>query len=434
MAAGIVDGQRRHVASLRGDLHYAPSHAAIRRSSRWSTEISKPPPGRTSVAAPPLPKATVSSANSPTARTTPLTDWHAAHGGRMVDFSGWRMPVQYTSIRDEHQATRTAIGLFDISHMGRLAVTGPDAAAFVDRLVTRRVTDLAPGRIRYGLVCNEAGGVLDDVLVYGAPQPAGVWGDHAALGVVVNAGNRDKLVAWFNDQRHGFDVQVDDRTLATAMIAVQGPHAIALIDALSDGAASKLKNYCGAAAQFDGHAVYLSRTGYTGEDGVEILCPADAALAIWVRLVADAAPHGGVPVGLGARDTLRLEAAMPLYGHELDQHINPFEAGLGFGVTLAPERELVGKEALAAAKANPARIRIGLTLEGRRVAREGTPVLSDGQRVGVVTSGTFSPTLQCPIALALIDPAAAGGTLSLDLRGTALPAQAAALPFYRRSD
>lgn len=377
----------------------------------------------------------MSSEKSPTApRTTPLTDWHAAHGGRMVDFSGWRMPVQYTSIRDEHQATRTAIGLFDISHMGRMAVTGPDAAAFVDRLVTRRVSDLPAGRIRYGLVCNDSGGVLDDVLVYGAPQPAAVWGDDAALGVVVNAGNRDKLVAWFNAHREGLDVQVHDRTLATAMIAVQGPGAIALIDALTHDAASALKNYRGAAAQFAGHAVYLSRTGYTGEDGVEILCPADAALAIWERLVADAAPHGGLPVGLGARDTLRLEAAMPLYGHELAEDINPFEAGLGFGVTLAEGRDLVGRDALTAAKASPARIRIGLTLEGRRVAREGTPVLSDGQPAGVVTSGTFSPTLQCPIALALIDPAAAKGTLSLDLRGTALPAQDAALPFYRRAD
>ena len=348
----------------------------------------------------------------------------------MVDFSGWRMPVQYTSILDEHQATREAVGLFDISHMGRLAVTGPDAAAFVDRLVTRRVSDLAAGRIRYGLVCNESGGVLDDVLVYGAPGPAAVWGDDAALGVVVNAGNRDKLVAWFNAQREGFDVKVDDRTLTTAMIAVQGPAAVASIDALTDGAASALKNYRGAAATLDGHGVYVSRTGYTGEDGVEILCPADAALPIWERLIAD----GGLPVGLGARDTLRLEAAMPLYGHELAEDINPFEAGLGFGVTLAEGRDFIGCERLAAAKPAPARVRLGLTLEGRRVAREGTPVLSDGKPVGVVTSGTFSPTLKCPIALALVDPAAVDGELTLDLRGTALPAKAAPLPFYRRAD
>jgi len=362
--------------------------------------------------------------------TTPLTGWHAAHGGRMVDFSGWRMPVQYTSILEEHRATREAVGLFDISHMGRLAIAGPDAAALVDRLVTRRVADLVAGRIRYGLVCNEAGGVLDDVLVYGAPGPAAVWGDHAALGVVVNAGNRAKLVAWFADHRAGFDVRIDDRTLATAMIAVQGPGAVALIDTLAGGAASELKNYRGAAADFDGHAVYISRTGYTGEDGVEILCAADDAVPIWKRLVAD----GAVPVGLGARDTLRLEAAMPLYGHELSETINPFEAGLGFGVTPAGDRDFIGRDALAAARAAPARTRIGLTLDGRRVAREGTPVLSDGRPAGVVTSGTFSPTLGRPIALALIDPAAAGGTLSLDVRGTALPAKACPLPFYRRTN
>lgn len=366
--------------------------------------------------------------------TTPLTQWHTAHGGRMVGFSGWWMPVQYTSIVDEHRATRDAVGLFDISHMGRLSVKGPDAAAFVDRLVTRRVSDLAAGRIRYGLVCNSAGGVLDDVLVYGAPGPSAVWGEDTALGVVVNAGNREKLVAWFNAHREGFDVRVDDRTLATAMIAVQGPGAVARIDALAGGAASALKNYRGAAANLNGQPVYLSRTGYTGEDGVEILCAADAALPIWERLVAEVAPHGGVPVGLGARDTLRLEAAMPLYGHELAEDINPFEAGLGFGVTLAEGRDFTGRDALTAAKAAPARIRIGLTLDGRRVARENTPVLSSGEPAGVVTSGTFSPTLGRPIALALIDPAAAGGTLTLDVRGTALPAEAAPLPFYRRTD
>ena len=352
----------------------------------------------------------------------------------MVDFSGWRMPVQYTSIVDEHQATRNAVGLFDISHMGRLAVAGPDAAALVDQLVTRRVSDLGAGRIRYGLVCNESGGVLDDVLVYGAPAPAEVWGEDAALGVVVNAGNRDKLVAWFNQHAAGFDAQVTDRSLSTAMIAVQGPGAVAAADALTGGAASPLKNYRGTAATLDGHGVYVSRTGYTGEDGVEILCPADAALSIWERLVAHTAPHGGMPVGLGARDTLRLEAAMPLYGHELSEDINPFEAGLGFGVTLAEGRDFIGRDALAAAKPAPARVRIGLVLEGRRVAREGTAVLSNGAPAGVITSGTFSPTLQRPIALALIDPSAADGELTLDLRGKSLPATAAPLPFYRRND
>jgi len=368
------------------------------------------------------------------ALTTSLTGWHAAHGGRMVDFSGWQMPVQYTSIVEEHRATRNAVGLFDISHMGRLSVSGPDAAAFVDRLVTRRVCDLGAGRIRYGLVCNETGGVLDDVLVYGAPTPAAVWGNDAALGIVVNAGNREKLIAWFNAHRDGFDAQVHDRTLDTAMIAVQGPSAIARIDALTDGSASALKNYRGAAAILDGHAIYLSRTGYTGEDGVEILCLTGTALPIWERLMSDTAPHGGVPVGLGARDTLRLEAAMPLYGHELSEAINPFEAGLGFGVTFAEGRDFLGRDALAAAKATPTRVRAGLSLDGRRVAREGTPVLSDGVSVGVVTSGTFSPTLQHPIALALIDPAVLDSALALDLRGKALPAKAAPLPFYRRGD
>ncbi len=342
------------------------------------------------------------------------------------------MPVQYTSILEEHRATREAVGLFDISHMGRLSITGPDATAFLDRLVTRRVSDLPAGHIRYGLVCNPAGGVLDDVLVYGAPGPAEVWGDHAALGVVVNAGNRDKLVAWFKDHQSGFDVRVDDHTHATATVAVQGPRAIETVDRLTRGAASALQNYRGARATLDGRPVYLSRTGYTGEDGVEIICPAASADGLWQRLVADTAPCGGVPVGLGARDTLRLEAAMPLYGHELSDTINPFEAGLHFGVTLAEGRDFIGRDVLASAQRSPARRRVGLALEGRRAAREGTPVLRDGQPVGVVTSGTFSPTLQRPIALALVDPAADTGPLTLDLRGKALSATTVPLPFYRR--
>lgn len=362
---------------------------------------------------------------------TPLYSWHRDHGGRLVDFAGWSMPVQYTSIVEEHTATRTRVGVFDISHMGRLEFAGRDTLSFLDRLVTRRVAGIEPGVIRYSLVTNERGGILDDVLVY---YLAGRGGDPRVM-MVVNAANREKIISWINRQRRvDEDVSLMDRTRDTAMIAVQGPASIGLVDPLVQIDLAGMKYYHGAVAMLGEVEVVVSRTGYTGEDGCELIVPREVATHIWELLLDAGGPLGALPVGLAARDTLRLEAAMPLYGHELSEQINPFQAGLNFAVQLKG-RDFIGREALVAAKAEPPRrVRIGLVASARRVPREHYGVMRGDQVVGEVTSGTFSPTLQRPIAMAYVDPehGAAGASLNIDVRGRPLPAEVVALPFYSR--
>jgi len=364
-------------------------------------------------------------------KKTPLADWHSAHGGRMVDFAGWSMPVQYGSIVAEHQATRQAAGLFDVSHMGRLRIEGAGAAAFLDRLLTRQVLGMGPGKIRYSLMCNEQGGILDDLLVYHLQEHGG--GLYYLL--VVNASNREKIVAWLERHRAaGDDVQMADRTSSTAMIAVQGPAALRCVEPLVGADLGGLGYYTGTETTICGHPGLVSRTGYTGEDGCELIVPAQAAVEVWEKILAHGRESGASPAGLGARDTLRLEAAMPLYGHELNEHINPLQAGLAFAVNL-DGRELVGRAALLAAKQNQQQpVRVGLELAGRRAAREHYPVLAAGQPVGEVTSGTFSPTLQKPIAMAYVAPAysAVGTELTVDIRGAAEAARVVKLPFYKR--
>lgn len=351
----------------------------------------------------------------------------------MVDFAGWTMPIQYGSIVDEHQATRTAVGLFDISHMGRLDVHGDRAAEFLDRLVTRRIADMKPGQIRYGLVCSAQGGILDDVLVYRWDGDGERDSATADFKVVVNASNRAKIVEWFSQHQQEFGVRVVDATLDTAMIAVQGPRGIEIADPICECELTSIRYYRGRAAKVLGHDCYVSRTGYTGEDGCEIICPSSAAVEIWERLVEGAEEIGGRVVGLGARDTLRLEAGMPLYGHELSENITPLQAGLDFAVNLEG-REFFGRDAMVAAQKENRPMRVGLQLEGRRAARDGCPVLQDGQPVGTVTSGTFSPTFERPLAMAFLKPTATaiGTPLEVDVRGTLLPATVVPLPFYQR--
>jgi aminomethyltransferase len=362
---------------------------------------------------------------------TPLFDWHSAHGGRLVDFAGWSMPVQYGSIVAEHQATRTACGLFDVSHMGRLRLDGSGAAAFLDRLLTRKVVGMGPGKIRYSLVCNESGGILDDVLVYHLQEHGG--GLYHLL--VVNASNREKIVAWLKSHlRSSDDVKLTDRTAETAMIAVQGPAAIRCVEPLVGADIGGLAYYTGTETTVCGQIGIVSRTGYTGEDGCELIVPAAAAVELWEKVLAHGQEAGAMAVGLGARDTLRLEAAMPLYGHELNEQINPIQAGLGFAVNL-DGRDFIGRGALADAKQNKSQpVRVGLELSGRRAAREHYAVLGNGKPVGEITSGTFSPTLQKPIAMAYIPPqfAEIGTELAVDIRGTTEPAKVVKLPFYSR--
>jgi aminomethyltransferase len=356
---------------------------------------------------------------------TPCHDWHVAHGGRMVEFGGWEMPVQYSSIVSEHHAVRRAAGLFDIAHMGRLKFTGADAVAFLDRIVTNSVASLAVGQIKYALVTNDAGGILDDVLIYRLPDC------HL---LVVNASNRLKIIDWIEQHRRPFAVTVEDQTQSHFMAALQGPQALSILAPLVDVELNALKYYFGTPATVLGQPGFVSRTGYTGEDGVELMIPGTHAVQLWERLMADGAPRGLLPAGLGCRDTLRLEAAMPLYGHELNESIDPFTAGLDFGVRLN-EKDFIGKESLAASKSRTERPRrIGLVLGGKRIAREGADVYRGETKIGAVTSGTFSPTLEKSIAMAYVPPehADVGTALAVDIRGQRETASVVKLPFYKR--
>ncbi|MBA4030166.1 MAG: glycine cleavage system protein T [Planctomyces sp.] len=359
--------------------------------------------------------------------STPLCDWHATHGGRMVDFAGWNMPVQYKGIVDEHNAVRNAVGLFDISHMGRLRFTGPDARDFLDEIQTVDLSKLKPGQIRYGFMLNESGGILDDILVYD-------WPDAPQL--VVNASNREKLLDWMTPVASRYAVSIEDLTLTRAMLALQGPKAMAVAARLVGEEVHALKYYTGKPLMWADEPVLVSRTGYTGEDGVELIIDSAFANSLWEATLGAGEEFGIMACGLGCRDTLRLEAAMPLYGHELSEEIDPLTAGLSFAVKLSKGANFIGKSALEKiATTTIPRPRVGLTLDGKRIAREKTPVVSGDQVIGEVTSGTFSPTFQKSIAMAYVDAAFAepGTRLEVDIRGKRESATVVPLPFYKRN-
>jgi aminomethyltransferase len=409
-------------------------------------------------------------ASSQTTSTEPartaLYDWHVAHGGRMVDFGGWLMPMQYSSIVQEHQITRTAAGLFDISHMGRLHFSGAGVAKFLDSLLTRRVIDMHAGQIRYSLICNQQGGILDDVLIYclddsesddsesDDSEQQSIFPPKAQLSreqnpslsfqMVVNASNRKKIVDWLThhlesgelsaDSQTFDDVQFQDLTHQSAMIAVQGPKAIALLDPLLDCDLEAIRYYHGMPGQFAQWPCYITRTGYTGEDGCELIVANEDGTRTWETILERGNEMGVCPVGLAARDTLRLEAAMPLYGHELSEQTNPIQAGLGFALNLK-NREFIGRDAIVNIQAeNHQPMRIGLQLDGKRVPRAGHVILQEGQPIGEVTSGTYSPTFEHPIAMGYVKQVAGapGTTLSIDIRGKHHPAVVIPLPFYTR--
>jgi len=372
---------------------------------------------------------------------SPLYDWHRAHGGRMVDFAGWSVPVQYTSIIEEHRAIRQRVGIADISHMGRLRFEGPGAPVFLAELLTRRVADMDDNQIRYSLVTNDEGGILDDVLVghyhndYGQPYYV----------LVVNAANRARIVEWIaahlpreRAERPGHEVVWTDVTRLWAMFAVQGPRSVDLLQPLVDEDLKTMRYYRGAqvrilhpAAQRQGGII--SRTGYTGEDGFELSVGASIAEGVWRAIIEWGEPLGIVPAGIGSRDTLRLEAGMPLYGHELSERVNPFQAGLEFACYLTGY-DFPGRDALKRIEAAPRdRTLVGLELSGRRIARQGCPILAEGRPVGEVTSGTFAPTLQKSIAMGYVPPqyAEPGTELAVEIRGRREPARVVPLPFYR---
>jgi aminomethyltransferase len=363
---------------------------------------------------------------------TPLLDWHQAHGARMAEFANYQMPIQYAGIVAEHNATRSAVGVFDISHMGRLRFDGPRADQLLDHLLTRRVMDMQTGQVRYSLICNVAGGILDDVLVSCLESPSGK--NYFLL--VVNASNRAKIVHWLEPHLADFpDVEFHDVTDATAMIAVQGPKAIELCKPLLPGAALTLGYYRAKVTNQMSKPCIVSRTGYTGEDGLELIVKAEDAPQVWENIMMAGRELGVQPVGLGARDTLRLEAGMPLYGHELDDSIDPYQAGLGFACNLK-DRVFVGSDALLQ-KSKDATLpkRVGLILQGRRAARQGADIFdSDSRLVGQVTSGSFSPTLDKPIAMAYLDPSVAivGTGLDIDIRGTKVSSAIVPFPFYKK--
>ncbi len=344
----------------------------------------------------------------------------------MVDFAGWEMPVQYSSIVDEHNRVRTSAGLFDISHMGRLEFRGAGSEALLNLVLTNDTSRLKVGDIRYSLVCREDGGILDDVLIYRLP-------DRWVL--VVNASNREKIVGWLKQQSGFSSAGFEDLTLQTGMIAVQGPKSAELVTQLTGHDLSQMKYYSGLDVKWNGISGLISRTGYTGEDGFEISVPNAVTEQVWEQLLVLGQSVGISAAGLGCRDTLRLEAAMPLYGHELSESIDPLSAGLSFAVRMQ-KNNFIGQAALKNVEAAGVRqTRVGLILEGRRIAREETPVLNANGVIGKVTSGTFSPTLQKSIAMAYVPTEAAepGRQLQVDLRGTLIPATVVPLPFYKRS-
>ncbi|ADX71999.1 glycine cleavage system aminomethyltransferase GcvT [Pseudarthrobacter phenanthrenivorans] len=380
-----------------------------------------------------------------TEKYTALYDEHKKLGASFTDFGGWQMPLKYKSELAEHHAVRNAAGLFDLSHMGEVWVTGPDAAAFLDYALVGKISAMAVGKAKYSLICNEDGGIIDDLITY--RRPAAEDGNDVFL-VVPNAGNAAVVAAALAERAAGFDVQVVDASAATSLIAVQGPRAqellLRLVPAAQHPLVTELKYYAAVEVPLlvggAGQDLLLARTGYTGEDGFEIFVGNSDAAALWQALLAIAEEGELTPAGLASRDSLRLEAGMPLYGNELSLHGDPFSAGLGPVVALSKEGDFVGKAALAAKKEAGAgttsgRRLVGLKGLGRRAGRSHYPVLKDGNVVGEVTSGQPSPTLGYPIAMAYVDVAftAIGTTLDIDLRGKAEPFEVVDLPFYIRS-
>ncbi len=344
----------------------------------------------------------------------------------MIDFGGWEMPVSYTDIMSEHRTVRQGVGLFDLAHMGRIVIQGPDADALVQRSQTNDVDRIKVGQIRYAMFLNDQGGVLDDILVHRRPSD---------LFLVVNASRRDVDIARLRELSEGLDVVIDDQSERLGMLAIQGPKSPDVVRRLvEDIDVDALGYYRLAEGRILGQPGMITRTGYTGEDGFELYLPAPSLVDLWDAALEHGAPEGLRPCGLGARDTLRLEAGMPLYGHEITEDVNPVEAGLMFGVRLK-KPDYPGKDVIARVKAEGPRRRIvGLAVEGRRIPRQGYAVLDGGAEVGRIASGSWSPTFERAIATALVsaEVSEVGRKLTIDIRGRTATAEVVALPFYKR--
>jgi aminomethyltransferase len=370
---------------------------------------------------------------------TPFYKFHTDHGGKMVDFAGWELPILYRSIHEEHELVRTAAGIFDVSHMGRVFFGGRHARRLLERVCTRRVSDMATGQCRYSLVCNESGGVKDDVIIYR-------FDDRWLM--VCNAANREKLLAHFEAVKGDLAVKIDDQTQKTGMVAIQGPRVMEFVGRFSKELPT-LKRYTFVVKNLLVLKMICSRTGYTGEDGLEVILPANMVGMAMKLLLREGEDGKQVvqPCGLGARDTLRMEAGMPLYGHELTEEIDPLTAGLDFAVSLdkdqddqfGPPETFIGCGALKKIAAEgPTKKLVGLKLDGKRTARAGMAVHTGDKTmvaVGHVTSACMSPTLGYPIALALLDSTHAqpGTAVQVDFSPAAVAAEVVPLPFYKRS-
>ena len=353
-------------------------------------------------------------------RRTPLHGRHVALGGRMVDFAGWEMPQQYSSVREEQAAVRGAAGLFDVSHMGRLRVTGSGATEALNRLVTNDLARVGPSSAQYNLMCNEAGGVLDDLILY--------RGDDAGWTIVFNAGNREKDMAWFQDHLRGLDLlPLSD---SVGLLALQGPRAVEVLEPLTGVGVRELPYFGFTSGTVAGISpVAIARTGYTGEDGFELFVDSDRIGEVWDALL----EAGALPCGLAARDVCRLEAGLRLYGNDMDESTNPYEAGLGWVVKL-DKGEFTGREALQAVKeAGPRRQLVGIRCSDRTIPRHDAAVEVDGRPAGRVTSGTYSFFLNQGIGMASMEAGSApvGTAVTIETRGGPGPAEVVKLPFHQ---
>ena len=365
-----------------------------------------------------------------TAKRTPLYEEHVKLGARMIPFGGWDMPVQYTGIIEEHRAVRNAAGLFDLGHMGQARVSGPDAERFVQYAATNDLNRIPAGLSQYSILCRPSGGTVDDIFIYRLPD---------SLFICLNASNTDKDVEWLVAQQRGSGMHcvVENLSDTTGMLAVQGPRAIGIVQRLTETDLSALPRFGVTMAKVNGVEAIVGRTGYTGEDGVEIYPPIGAVIDLWRTLLDIGKGDGLVPVGLGARDTLRLEAKMALYGHELTEEINPLEAALSWAVAF-DKGDFIGHDALLAIKeaGGPARRLVGFRMVGRGIPRADYPVAVDGETVGFVTSGGYAPTLEANIGLALVrrDVAGIGKPLEIMIRNQPVAAEQVRTPFYRRQE
>jgi aminomethyltransferase len=363
-------------------------------------------------------------------KSIPLRASHEALGASFTDFGGWEMPVRYSSDLAEHHAVRTAAGLFDISHMGEIFIEGKAAASFLDYALVGAASEIAIGRAKYSLICNEQGGIIDDLIVYRLGQNAYL--------VVANASNKDVVASALEARAADFDVEVKDESDSWVLLAIQGPNSVKILTQITTALLADLKYYAISQAEIAGVACLLARTGYTGEDGFEIYIPVESAETVFRQIIAAGDDYGLLPTGLACRDPLRLEAGMPRYGHEMNVGVNPYQAGFGKVVRLDKPGDFVGKAALNKLSQNPPlRVLVGLAGEGKRAARADYEVFVEGSTspIGFVTSGALSPTLGFPVAMAYLnaDFADVDTPISVDIRGARTPFTVVKLPFFKRA-